>query len=281
MSEGDDNKGANAEGDAEPEAESEAPTRRLPFSESLLPARRRSTPLGLGAVRPPSETEIKTPIAMPSPFAMRPPAPTLNDEDAHERAKQAVRSAPPPRKRLDSIDEVFGGLDTHAIAAGAKAGSGGDDLDPRSARSQLSVPPVGLRPDSIQPEVASDEPSPDRKLMRSRLAIGDFSGALDAARVVLVESPQDAEAESVIEVAEETLRSMFITRLGGLENVPARAADSARLRYASIDHRAGFVLSHVDGVSTIEMILDVSGMSQLDALRVLCELLDQRIIAVE
>ena len=52
-----------------------------------------------------------------------------------------------------------------------------------------------------------------------------------------------------------------------------------QLRWLSIDHRAGFVLSLVDGVSSLEMILDVSGMPTLDALRILYELMQQRIIS--
>jgi hypothetical protein len=52
------------------------------------------------------------------------------------------------------------------------------------------------------------------------------------------------------------------------------------VRWLSLDHRAGFVLSCVDGYSSIDEILDVSGMPPLDALRVLYELLQQRIIAV-
>jgi hypothetical protein len=52
-----------------------------------------------------------------------------------------------------------------------------------------------------------------------------------------------------------------------------------QLRWLSIDHRSGFVLSLVDGVSSLEMILDVSGMRELDALRILFELVQQRIIS--
>ena len=39
-------------------------------------------------------------------------------------------------------------------------------------------------------------------------------------------------------------------------------------------------LSLVDGISSLEMILDVSGMPSLDALRILFELVEQRIISL-
>jgi hypothetical protein len=38
------------------------------------------------------------------------------------------------------------------------------------------------------------------------------------------------------------------------------------------------VLSHVDGNCSLEQILDVSGMPTLDTLRILYELLQQRVI---
>jgi hypothetical protein len=53
-----------------------------------------------------------------------------------------------------------------------------------------------------------------------------------------------------------------------------------QLRWLSIDHKAGFVLSLVDGVSSLEMIIDVSGMPELDTLRILSELAQQRIISL-
>ena len=54
-----------------------------------------------------------------------------------------------------------------------------------------------------------------------------------------------------------------------------------QLRWLSIDHRAGFVLSLIDGSSTLEMILDVCGMPRLDAMRILHELVQQKVVALK
>jgi len=72
---------------------------------------------------------------------------------------------------------------------------------------------------------------------------------------------------------------MYTARIGPLDRVPLVMVPRDQLRWLSIDHRAGFVLSRVDGVSSLEMILDVSGMPELDSLRILCELAQQRIIS--
>jgi hypothetical protein len=77
----------------------------------------------------------------------------------------------------------------------------------------------------------------------------------------------------------DVLRQMYTARIGPLEKVPIVMVPRDQLRWLSIDHKAGFVLSLVDGVSSVEMILDVSGMQELDALRILSELAQQRIIS--
>ncbi|MFO0678487.1 MAG: hypothetical protein U0169_18260 [Polyangiaceae bacterium] len=48
---------------------------------------------------------------------------------------------------------------------------------------------------------------------------------------------------------------------------------------ALLDHRAGFLLSMIDGMSDLETILDMSGMGEMDALKILYELVQQRVIA--
>jgi hypothetical protein len=85
-----------------------------------------------------------------------------------------------------------------------------------------------------------------------------------------------------IECAEEcrtTLQQMYTARIGPMDRVPVVMVPREQLRWLSIDHRAGFLLSHIDGVSSLEMILDVSGMPTLDALKILCELAQQRVIS--
>jgi len=62
--------------------------------------------------------------------------------------------------------------------------------------------------------------------------------------------------------------------------VPTLAVSRAELGRLKLDHRAGFVLSHVDGVSDVESILDVSAMPQEETLNILAELAAQGIIII-
>jgi hypothetical protein len=73
---------------------------------------------------------------------------------------------------------------------------------------------------------------------------------------------------------------MYISRLGGVGRVPHVVVSDEQLRWLSLDHRAGFLLSLVDGQSTFEELLDVSGMPPIDSLRLLLDLLQQNVIRV-
>jgi hypothetical protein len=116
--------------------------------------------------------------------------------------------------------------------------------------------------------------------MQERFALGDYSGALVMAESMLDENPTHVEAREYAESCRSVLQQMYTARIGPLDRVPVVEVARDQLRWLSIDHRTGFILSLVDGISSLEMILDVSGMPPLDALRMLFELVQQRIISV-
>jgi hypothetical protein len=130
-------------------------------------------------------------------------------------------------------------------------------------------------PDS-SPEIEIDPQAE----MKERFALGDYSGALVVAESLLEENPTHVEAREYAESCRSVLQQMYMARIGSLARVPVVEVARDQLRWLSIDHRAGFVLSLVDGISSLEMILDVSGMPSLDALRILFELVEQRIVSL-
>ena len=69
----------------------------------------------------------------------------------------------------------------------------------------------------------------------------------------------------------------LLERLGPVTSVPVMVGDVTKL---SLDHRAAFVLRFLDGMSTIDDILDASGLPRVEALRILDELLQRRVIAM-
>jgi hypothetical protein len=68
--------------------------------------------------------------------------------------------------------------------------------------------------------------------------------------------------------------------LGDPERVPLIKMRPNELRSLPLDPMAGFILSQIDGVSTVEMILDVSGMPKEKTLSILCDLVKRGVIDV-
>jgi hypothetical protein len=130
------------------------------------------------------------------------------------------------------------------------------------------------------PRPPSKKPPPGEREMNDRVSVGDYSGALEIAESILAEKPNDPVAKACADNCKQVLRKMYAARIGPLDRVPSVAVARDQLRWLSIDHKAGFVLSLVDGVSSLEMIIDVSGMPELDTLRILSELAQQRIISL-
>jgi hypothetical protein len=136
---------------------------------------------------------------------------------------------------------------------------------------------VGVRVQSVKPQ---SPPRITMRAVRDRFDVGDFSGALILAEGILEHDPESVDALLYAEHCRDVLKQMYISRLGGVGRVPQVAVTDEQLRWLNLDHRAGFLLSLVDGHSTFEEVLDVSGMPPVDALRLLLELLQQNVIKV-
>jgi hypothetical protein len=156
--------------------------------------------------------------------------------------------------------------------------------------SEFDGPHYEVEIDKPQPKQASSPMPPPLPIAsaaaliaeaRDRYAMGDFSGALVVVETLLESDPEHLEAARISSSCRDVLMQMYAARLGPLSQIASVAIPADQIRWLSLDHRAGFLLSLVDGISSIEEILDVSGMSRLDALRIMCTLLEQRVIAIE
>jgi hypothetical protein len=114
--------------------------------------------------------------------------------------------------------------------------------------------------------------------MEERLSLDDLSGALELAELLLEGDREHATASRVRATCVERLSQMHIGRLGSLGAVPELCLHAEGIRWLSLDHRAGFVLSLIDGSSAVEELLDVSGMPRLETLRILVALLSQGVV---
>ena len=75
--------------------------------------------------------------------------------------------------------------------------------------------------------------------------------------------------------------SGIVMRPEVLSAVPRIAISRERLLTLRLNHRAGFIVSFVDGTYTVEMILDACAMGRDEAIAILGELAAQGIIVVD
>ncbi len=199
-----------------------------------------------------------------------------------------VPSSRPPRTRKPTPAMPMATL-------AALLGESGRVEEPPTKLSPVQPPgPYGESPRSAAPEPtgwssweapasgapALDERAEARLAMRDRLSLEDFAGALAVAERILQLDRDDREARQIALRCREELRSLYSRRLGPLDQVPSTIVTPSEIRWLSLDHRAGFVLSLIDGSSTIEDIIDVSTMPSLEVLRTLHNLLTQKVIVL-
>jgi hypothetical protein len=108
----------------------------------------------------------------------------------------------------------------------------------------------------------------------------NYSSALVLAESVLLADPNHAQARRCAESCREVLTEKYLSNLGGRSNVPRVTMAAEEMRWLSLDHRAGFLLSFIDGSMSIDEVLDVSSMPELDALRIMFELRMQGVIEI-
>jgi hypothetical protein len=145
-----------------------------------------------------------------------------------------------------------------------------------SAESEHHVSLHHDSPSSVGPD-AQPTSVPD---MQDRYAVGDFTGALVVAESILDANPDDEDAKRYAQSCREVLTQMYAARIGPMDQIAVVAVPPDQITWLSLDHRAGFLLSLIDGVSSIEEILDISGMTRLDALRIMYTLVQQNVITL-
>jgi len=183
------------------------------------------------------------------------------------RVESAAPRSPIPRRMPaleppDPPDELGSPLDLVDTYQNTSEGEHGAPL-PHAAPSSSPGAPSSTVPD-----------------MQDRYAVGDFTGALVIAESILDANPDDEDAKRYAQSCREVLTQMYAARIGPMDQVAVVAVPPDQITWLSLDHRAGFLLSLVDGVSSIEEILDISGMTRLDALRIMYTLVQQNVITL-
>jgi hypothetical protein len=113
---------------------------------------------------------------------------------------------------------------------------------------------------------------------RELFALGDFSGSLELVEKVLKLEPENLEATGYLQKNEGTLLQMYASKLGDLRLAPRLLTKPDEVIWMNLHHRAGFLLSQVDGLMTYEDLVEISGMSRLETYRILADLVQNGVI---
>jgi hypothetical protein len=105
----------------------------------------------------------------------------------------------------------------------------------------------------------------------SPLAAGILELALD-------ENPDSVVAQKAIQANRDLILEIYRGYLGNLKAVVRIALPMQQLSKHDLDPRAAFLLSRIDGTMSVEDILDISGMPNLEAFQLLSRLRMQGII---
>ena len=116
---------------------------------------------------------------------------------------------------------------------------------------------------------------------RELFELADFTGSLELVEKVLAKDPGNEEAREYLERNEGTLVQMYESKLGDLARIPRVAINPDEIVWLNIDHRAGFVLAQIDGTVSYDDIFALSGMSRIDTLRILVQLVDEKVIVTD
>lgn len=159
--------------------------------------------------------------------------------------------------------------------------------EPEGTRHDIVLPfdPIDARSAQILDDVDEGAPGEEVREDKTRRRIttlfekavewnaaGELDRAVAAVDLALSEDPNSALAQKLIHRNRDTVQTVFQNFLGDLSRTPLLARPLHELASAPISPRAAFLLSRIDGMISIDEILDVSGMPRIEAFRHLCQL---------
>jgi hypothetical protein len=122
--------------------------------------------------------------------------------------------------------------------------------------------------------------------LRSELADeffdGNYGPALVLAEELVSRRPDDSSAVDYAAECKRMLEKDYLRRIrGSVASVPVLAISMKDLPRKKLDHRSAFLLSRVDGESTLEALLDLGAMPRLETLRIVAELVEAGLLRLD
>ena len=144
------------------------------------------------------------------------------------------------------------------------------------------APTVDDEPEAVLGEELTPTPADELESLmtgaRELFELGDFSGSLELVEKVLRTNDKHEGARAYLKRNEATLLRMYESKIGDMTRVPRPLVPPDEVIWMNMHHRAGFILSQVDGTLSYEDLLEVSGMDRFDTVRIVADLVTAGII---
>lgn len=177
----------------------------------------------------------------------------------------------------DGAIDLAGGLAEQAIEERPTSRPSGDawvlDRDRRSL-----IPPSSEVEPLSHPGTEESTPDEIHRDIADHFALGNYAAALNAAELALGLDPEDESARRYAESSRARLETRYTTRIGSLDYVFNLGVPVTKVKWLGLDPQASFLLSLVDGQTTVAEVLNLCKMGRLEALRLFTELLEAKAI---
>ena len=179
------------------------------------------------------------------------------------------------------------GLDHYAMGDDAKAIACWQrvlELEPGHAEAQdylrtASGDEQGDAPEA-QPETAPPAQGSLLETATEMLQNGAFGDALEMLETLAQKDPANLAVEGRLELVRVRMLDEYRKRLCDGIAVPQLCIDSQEVLKYNLPADAGFLLSSIDGATSVSDLVQVSGLDPFEVMRICCRLLDAKIIEV-
>ena len=145
---------------------------------------------------------------------------------------------------------------------------------PRLGASLSARPPVPPASSDRRAAIARTPPPPADPAVDLDDLLADIPGPSATPDEVPISSP------SLRAFDQRTLDESYLEAIGGPGSIPRIAVSVADLRRLPLGAPEGFLVSCIDGQCSVDDLIDISGLSRVDTLRILYGLLQQGVISV-
>ncbi len=211
---------------------------------------------------------VEVPSAWPQAAALAPPLPPPTQMATSAEVRLPMPLPIPPAE-LGAADPWTQSTPEQPAAA--------VQVESTAVGLELVEPPVVVAKALAQPE----DPAVLAPRLAKLLELDDFSGALEVAEQILATAPGHEEAQKAMQHCRGMLEKIYQSKLGDSRAVPTVRLPPGEVIWLDLDHRAGFVLAQVDGVSSYDEIIEITGMDRLESLRILAQLCANGVIGTE